>query len=196
MGCSHLSGFLLPTEQLRNIVSQGIENVSGSTSNNRGLVLSCGLASAAQWPGGFRVIGPGRRCHVHPTISPHDPNTVLISCDMTGSYITHDGGRSWRMFNLRGVTRFFVFDPLVSHTMYAEGIGLWRSTDDEEHGNWFIQNLPQSAASKCPPITRKKKFSLNPIPSAPLWHWRSTQRIRAPFRGRRGKRFARVIRLP
>ena len=97
------------------------------------LVLSCGLASAVQRPGDFRVIGPGGGgAMFNPTISPHDPNTVLISCDMTGSYITHDGGRSWRMFNLRGVTRFFVFDPLVSHTMYAEGIGLWRSTDDGE----------------------------------------------------------------
>lgn len=68
----------------------------------------------------------------HPTISPHDPNTVLVSCDMTGSYITHDGGRSWRMFNLRGVARFFAFDPLAPRTIYAETIGLWRSTDDGE----------------------------------------------------------------
>ncbi len=97
------------------------------------LVLACGLASAAQRPGGFRVIGPGGGgAMFNPTISPHDPNTVLISCDMTGSYITHDGGRSWRMFNLRGVTHFFVFDPLAPHTIYAGGIGLWRSTDDGE----------------------------------------------------------------
>ncbi|MGO8719799.1 MAG: WD40/YVTN/BNR-like repeat-containing protein [Acidobacteriaceae bacterium] len=95
------------------------------------LALSCCLASAASRPGGFRVIGPGGGgAMFNPTISPHDPNTVLVSCDMTGSYITHDGGRSWRMFNLRGVTRFFVFDPLAPHTMYAETIGLWRSTDD------------------------------------------------------------------
>ena len=95
------------------------------------LALFCGLAWAAQRPGGFRVLGPGGGgAMFNPTISPHDPNTVLISCDMTGSYITHDGGRSWRMFNLRGVTRFFVFDPLAPHTIYAEGIGLWRSTDD------------------------------------------------------------------
>lgn len=71
----------------------------------------------------------------NPTISPHDPNTVLISCDMTGSYITHDGGRSWRMFNLRGVVDFFVFDPLDSKTMYAHATGLWRSTDGGDHWN-------------------------------------------------------------
>ena len=108
------------------------------------LALSCGLASAAQRPGGFRVIGPGGGgAMFHPTISPHDANTVLISCDMTGSYITHDGGHSWRMFNLRGVTRFFVFDPLAPHTIYAEGIGLWRSTDDGE--TWKLLDPKPSA---------------------------------------------------
>jgi len=65
----------------------------------------------------------------NPTISPHDVNTVLVSCDMTGSYITHDGGRSWRMFNLRGVVNFFVFDPKNPKTIYAHATGLWRSVD-------------------------------------------------------------------
>src|SRR5207245_2297122 len=64
-----------------------------------------------------------------PTVSPHDLNTVLASCDMTGAYITHDGGKSWRMFNLRGVVQFFVFDPLDANTLYAQSVGLWRSQD-------------------------------------------------------------------
>src|SRR5256885_3938740 len=68
----------------------------------------------------------------HPTISPHDPNTALVSCDMTGSYITHDGGKSWRMFNLRGVVQFFVFDPLKKDVIYAQATGLWRSQDNGE----------------------------------------------------------------
>ena len=71
----------------------------------------------------------------NPTVSPHDPNTVLVSCDMTGAYITHDGGQSWRMFNLRGVVRFFVFDPLDPKVMYAQANGLWRSTDAGETWN-------------------------------------------------------------
>src|ERR1700682_6852792 len=82
-------------------------------------------------PGDFKIIGPGGGgAMFHPTISPHDPNTVLVSSDMTGSYITHDAGRSWRMFNLRGTVRFFVFDPSAPKTMYAQVTGLWRSTDD------------------------------------------------------------------
>ena len=48
---------------------------------------------------------------------------------MTGSYITHDGGTTWRMFNLRGVVDFFAFDPKDPNTMYAHATGLWRSTD-------------------------------------------------------------------
>lgn len=68
----------------------------------------------------------------HPTISPHDANTVLVACDMTGAYITHDAGRSWRMFNLRGVVHFFAFDPVERNTIYAGATGLWRSSDGGE----------------------------------------------------------------
>ena len=66
----------------------------------------------------------------HPVVSPHDPATALVACDMTGAYITHDGGRSWRMFNLRGVVRFFVFDPSHANVIYAQNDNLWRSRDD------------------------------------------------------------------
>src|SRR6267378_637210 len=84
-------------------------------------------------PGDFKIIGPGGGgAMFHPTISPHDPNTVLVSSDMTGSYITHDAGKSWRMFNLRGVVRFFVFDPLDQKVIYAQSSGLWRSQDQGE----------------------------------------------------------------
>jgi photosystem II stability/assembly factor-like uncharacterized protein len=100
------------------------------------LLALCLGSSASDRPGGFRVIGPGGGgAMFHPTISPHDTNTVLIACDMTGSYITHDGGKSWRMFNLRGVVDFFVFDPLDANTMYAHATALWQSKDGGEHWN-------------------------------------------------------------
>jgi photosystem II stability/assembly factor-like uncharacterized protein len=96
----------------------------------------CFTGAWAERPGDFRAIGPGGGgAMFNPTISPHDANTVLVSCDMTGSYITHDGGRTWRMFNLRGVADFFVFDPLDAKTMYAHATGLWRSTDGGEQWN-------------------------------------------------------------
>src|SRR5467141_2032046 len=84
-------------------------------------------------PGDFKIIGPGGGgAMFHPTISPRDANTVLVSCDMTGSYITHDAGKSWRMLNLRGVVQFFVFDPLDRKVIYAQSNGLWRSQDEGE----------------------------------------------------------------
>jgi photosystem II stability/assembly factor-like uncharacterized protein len=101
-----------------------------------GITLACLLCVAntrAERPGNFRVIGPGGGgAMFNPTISPHDVNTVLVSCDMTGSYITHNGGRTWRMFNLRGVVNFFVFDPKNPKTIYAHATGLWRSVDGGE----------------------------------------------------------------
>ena len=94
------------------------------------VILTCVSNASTARPGDFQVIGPGGGgAMFHPTISPHDVNTVLIACDMTGAYITHDGGRSWRMFNLRGDVSFFVFDPLDPKTMYAHATGLWRSSD-------------------------------------------------------------------
>jgi photosystem II stability/assembly factor-like uncharacterized protein len=99
-------------------------------------VLSIFALAASLWagrPGDFRVIGPGGGgAMFNPTVSPHDKNTVLVSCDMTGAYITHDDGQSWRMFNLRGTVHFFVFDPIDPKTIYAEVTGLWRSTDGGE----------------------------------------------------------------
>jgi photosystem II stability/assembly factor-like uncharacterized protein len=64
-----------------------------------------------------------------PTISPHDPNVVLVHCDMTGAYITTDGGRSWRMFNLRTGVQSFAFDPSDPKVIYAGNVVLWRSED-------------------------------------------------------------------
>lgn len=105
------------------------------------VVLLFVSSSFAARPGDFQVVGPGGGgAMFNPTISPHNPNTVLISCDMTGSYITHDGGHSWRMFNLRGVVRFFAFDPLDSNVMYAYATGLWRSSDGGESWKLLYPN--------------------------------------------------------
>ncbi len=105
------------------------------------VVLVCLTSAAAERPGDFRVIGPGGGgAMFNPTISPHDANTVLVSCDMTGSYISHNGGKTWRMFNLRGVVNFFVFDPKDPKTIYAHATGLWRSTDDGNHWSLIYPN--------------------------------------------------------
>ena len=90
------------------------------------LLLSAPLL--AQTP---RITGPGGGgAMYHVTINPMDRKEVLLSCDMTGAYISHDSGHHWRMFNLRGSIRFFVFDPVQRGTIYAATDVLWRSTDN------------------------------------------------------------------
>ncbi len=65
-------------------------------------------------------IGPGGGgAMFNPTINPLDSTNVFVSCDMTGSFVTYDGGEKWRMFNLRGKTEFFVFDGKNEKVAYA-----------------------------------------------------------------------------
>ncbi len=60
----------------------------------------------------------------NPAVSPYDVNYAYVSCDMSQSFVTYNGGESWRMFNLRGMVHFYVFDPLDSNVVYANSIGL------------------------------------------------------------------------
>jgi|SRR6187402_21029 len=97
------------------------------------LLLAVSSFALAQRQGDFRVVGPGGGgAMFHPLISPHDSSTAVVACDMSGSYITHDGGASWRMFNLRGSVRFFLFDPNLPTVLYAQNDALWRSRDNGE----------------------------------------------------------------
>jgi photosystem II stability/assembly factor-like uncharacterized protein len=78
----------------------------------------------------WSVIGPGGGgTTIHPTISPHDPRVVVEGCDMTGAYLTRDGGEAWRMFNLGTVASAFAFDPKDSSMIYAGAAALFRSED-------------------------------------------------------------------
>lgn len=90
--------------------------------------------------GGWRIIKPGGGgAQFRPTVSPHDPNIVLVACDMTGSYITRDGGSTWRQFNLRtrGTNRRSVFDE-SAHTY---GVAL----DPENPSTVFINTFDGAA---------------------------------------------------
>ena len=55
--------------------------------------------------------------------SPHDANAMMVNCDMSGAYVSRDGGRSWRMIHhaqLRGCTSCSpVFDPRRPGRIYA-----------------------------------------------------------------------------
>ena len=78
----------------------------------------------------WKIVGPGGGgTMISPTISPHDPHLVVEYCDMTGGYITHDDGDSWRMFNLRTGIESYAFEPSDKNVIYAGNVALWRSED-------------------------------------------------------------------
>ena len=106
--------------------------------------LACAAPPAGVQP--WHILGPGGGGSLfHPTVSPHDSRTVMVACDMTGSYITHDGGGAWRMINLGQTVDAFHFDPLEARAIYAQGIGVFRSGDGG--GTWSRRcSFPAPAA--------------------------------------------------
>jgi len=64
-----------------------------------------------------------------PAVDPADPNHAFVLCDMTGAYVTFDGGLHWRMFNLRMVVTDFEFDTSHPDRVYAANSGLYCSED-------------------------------------------------------------------
>ena len=78
----------------------------------------------------WRVVGAGGGgAMFNPAISPVNPDLAFVSCDMTGSYVTEDGGDAWRMFNLRGGVDFYAFDPKNPDVVYANSSALFKSAD-------------------------------------------------------------------
>ena len=77
---------------------------------------------------GFAGYGGGGAMF-NPAVSPHNADYAYVACDMTGSFVTYNGGLLWRMFSLRGPVEYFVFDPVDSNIVYANSIALFKSTD-------------------------------------------------------------------
>jgi photosystem II stability/assembly factor-like uncharacterized protein len=113
--------------------------------------------SSSEW----KVIGPGGGGGVmKPTISPFNVQLVLTHCDMTGVYITHNGGASWKMKNLWNVPDDFEFDPVDSNTIYIATRGFLHSEDrgsgislllrsSDQGEKWRILYPDVSKAKKC-----------------------------------------------
>jgi photosystem II stability/assembly factor-like uncharacterized protein len=79
----------------------------------------------------WQIIGPGGGgTLLNPAISPHDPNLVFMTTDMGACFVSENGGRTWREFNLRFDCRFW-FDPKRPNRVYAQArdMGFWRSED-------------------------------------------------------------------
>ena len=81
----------------------------------------------------WNIIGPGAGGGVFiPTISPFDTDLVFTKGDMTGNFVTSDGGKNWKLFNLMAVTQDFEFDPVDSNVVYAASRGYLY---DEDRGS-------------------------------------------------------------
>src|SRR5437867_10611108 len=115
--------------------------------SHRALESSGSTEAAAPRFDAWHILGPGGGgAQFYPAISPHDPRLVLVACDMTGAYISKDGGDSWRMFNLGGPVKFFAFDPNDSKVIYAATQVLWRSADGGR--TWSLVYPPPASVTR------------------------------------------------
>ncbi len=79
---------------------------------------------------GWTRIGPGGGGSMfNPAVSPHDPETAILTCDMTGQYLTRNGGGMWRMCHLMIWCDCFAFDPVDPKRIYAGANALYASDD-------------------------------------------------------------------
>jgi photosystem II stability/assembly factor-like uncharacterized protein len=98
------------------------------------LILSRSNSQSIHEARGWKVIGPGGGGGVmSQKISPFDDNLVLTHCDMTGAYISYDGGKDWRMFNLWTVPDDFEYDPVNPNVIYTGTRG-YRYSEDRGSG--------------------------------------------------------------
>ena len=75
-------------------------------------------------------IGPGGGGSTFiPTFSYSNTDKFLIRCDMTGAYLTNDGGESFAQINYPNGSYSFAYNPLDSNTVYIGSRGLNKSSD-------------------------------------------------------------------
>jgi photosystem II stability/assembly factor-like uncharacterized protein len=93
----------------------------------------------------WSIIGPGGGGAFYtPAISPLNPNLVLASTDMTSCYISNDGGKSWRTFQVRWRCTAFAFDASDPKVIYALARTVFRSMDG---GQTWSLIYPANASS-------------------------------------------------
>jgi len=95
----------------------------------------------------------------NPTISPHEAKMMMVECDMGGRYISHDGGRTWKMIHhgqigssVRGGP--VLFHPARAGVIYAtSGFGAATIHVSRDNGKTW-RPLPDARQPKAGLITR------------------------------------------
>ncbi|MEO8766091.1 MAG: hypothetical protein ABI416_17445 [Ginsengibacter sp.] len=80
-----------------------------------------------------------------PTFSFNSPKDFVVRCDMTGSYVTDNGGNSYHQVNFPNGASAYAYDPTNKNTLYIGSTFLNRSTDD---GKTWQQLFPAPSAIK------------------------------------------------
>ncbi|MGN6490531.1 MAG: hypothetical protein ACTHLE_00940 [Agriterribacter sp.] len=81
----------------------------------------------------IEILGPGGGGATFiPTFSWSNAEQFLIRCDMTGSYLTQNGGASYRQINMANGASGYAFDRRDSNIIYMGSATLNRSTDGGE----------------------------------------------------------------
>ena len=124
------------------LVSVTFSLVVFSCNNTSEMKTNADLSAVTVNPNGrnddWGFIGPGGGgAMFNPAINPANTDHAFVSCDMTGSYVTYDGGNHWRMFNLRGVTQFYSFDRKESNIVYA-GTSLMLFKSSDRGTSWHV----------------------------------------------------------
>ena len=78
----------------------------------------------------WEKLGPGGGGSTFiPTFSYDSPDDFLVRCDMTGSYLTNNGGNSYQQINFANGASAYAYDPQDKNTIYIGSTFLNRSTD-------------------------------------------------------------------
>lgn len=81
----------------------------------------------------WKKLGPGGGGSTFiPTFSYASPDIFLVRCDMTGSYLTKDGGLSYHQINVANGASSYAFDPTNANTIYIGSNTLNRSVNRGE----------------------------------------------------------------
>lgn len=97
-------------------------------------LLSCSVPAEengeATGDPGWEKIGPGGGGSTFmPVFSYENSDNFLVRCDMTGTYLTKDGGQSYQQLNFANGSSAYTYDPADQNTIYIGATVLSRSTD-------------------------------------------------------------------